>query len=442
MNNDPTIQLYLDTVIAQIKFQEAHAEVRRELESHIAELIDAEINRGLPNNTATENALRRMGDPIEVGQKLHLAHQPKLDWYLTGLAITLFALYALSRYRWMLSLDYFIHFLSNILSGNLDMTAYYLLNFLLPLVLGSALFAVLTLWNYQKIANRAGWIYGFMLLAIALFAGVTAAFWGAKALFDPTYVTHLNILQPPSNSSMRSPDLPTWDLIGLQTTIVFLAFAPLVLIVGFAGIVSRKLWNKAALSLVLIGSLALPVIGFSAINSRYAAITFAVASIVLMISSKARWWQITTATVVLFGSIYTFYQASVTTFNGTSVYSGHFFSDYSFTDQLFTILWLMLSVLIWVRTMSLVRQITDNLGRLLGTGIATLLGTESLLNTVGTPGLALFPIGYYDGMVVDYFLSPIAGIFWMIKTIAAIGLIVSIYRRRTLIASRSSNPIV
>lgn len=83
------ITRYLDEVCAQVKCREVHAEIRMELESHIADRVEALVAAGYNEEEAVAQALRQMGDPAAVGLGLHKAHRPRTDWSLIGLACAL-----------------------------------------------------------------------------------------------------------------------------------------------------------------------------------------------------------------------------------------------------------------------------------------------------------------------------------------------------------------
>ena len=56
--------------------------VIKELKDHIEEQRDDYIAEGMTIQEAEEEAVRQMGDPIEVGVSLDRIHRPKMEWEL------------------------------------------------------------------------------------------------------------------------------------------------------------------------------------------------------------------------------------------------------------------------------------------------------------------------------------------------------------------------
>lgn len=73
---------WLDTATAKIRFRPDRKAVRRELEAHLEDLLDAS---GLEEDAA----LRAMGDPAEIAEELGRIHRPWLGylWRLSQLAL-------------------------------------------------------------------------------------------------------------------------------------------------------------------------------------------------------------------------------------------------------------------------------------------------------------------------------------------------------------------
>ena len=87
--NDPKVRHYLDAVVEQIKFTEAHKNVRRELSTHLEDNVAAEINLGRDEEFAVLSALEKMGDPIATGKGLDSIYRPKVDLVLIAIVVLL-----------------------------------------------------------------------------------------------------------------------------------------------------------------------------------------------------------------------------------------------------------------------------------------------------------------------------------------------------------------
>ncbi|NEN83799.1 FtsW/RodA/SpoVE family cell cycle protein [Paenibacillus elgii] len=91
---------YLSSVCSQIRARELHKDIRRELESHLEELVLDKEAEGASREEAVAWAIRQMGDPVTVGRELHRIHKPRMHWgLLFGLIVFLglgvFAMYSI-----------------------------------------------------------------------------------------------------------------------------------------------------------------------------------------------------------------------------------------------------------------------------------------------------------------------------------------------------------
>jgi len=91
LHKDSKISDYLKEVCNQIRWKKAHDVISEELENHIIDQRDAFIQMGMDESTATEKAIKEMGDPILVGSELDRTHRPKTEWSI--IALTAFWLF-------------------------------------------------------------------------------------------------------------------------------------------------------------------------------------------------------------------------------------------------------------------------------------------------------------------------------------------------------------
>jgi cell division protein FtsW (lipid II flippase) len=71
---------FIQSVLKQVRFAEAHHEINKELESHISEIRERYADIILDERQLQQQILKRMGNPDEIGQKLDLIHRPMIDW--------------------------------------------------------------------------------------------------------------------------------------------------------------------------------------------------------------------------------------------------------------------------------------------------------------------------------------------------------------------------
>lgn len=86
------ISEYLKNVCEQIRWEKAHNVISEEIENHIIDQQNAYIAEGFDEKTATEKAIKEMGDPVLVGSQLDRTHKPKTEWSIivsTGIALFL-----------------------------------------------------------------------------------------------------------------------------------------------------------------------------------------------------------------------------------------------------------------------------------------------------------------------------------------------------------------
>lgn len=80
---------FLNKVCEEIKYKPVRKGISEELKSHIQEIKEEYINKGIPENEAEQKAVSQMGIPEEIGKKLNKIHKPKLDLKLLLLIVIL-----------------------------------------------------------------------------------------------------------------------------------------------------------------------------------------------------------------------------------------------------------------------------------------------------------------------------------------------------------------
>ena len=76
---------YLKNLLDQIRCQKAHAAIREELESHISDQIEDNMEAGMTREEAEKAAVCDMGDPVTTGISLDQIHRPKMAWQMIAL---------------------------------------------------------------------------------------------------------------------------------------------------------------------------------------------------------------------------------------------------------------------------------------------------------------------------------------------------------------------
>ena len=156
---------FLDNVCKEIKYKPANKTISDELESHIEEIKEENICKGMSVEEAEKSAVKQMGDAKKIGKKLNKIHKPKLDFItliLAGIIIILGGgyyklLYPTTKY---MSLNGFIN-------GRVE---YIIILFTLLLSV------FLYFWDYRKMKkySNAFYIIATILNIIAYFRGFRA----------------------------------------------------------------------------------------------------------------------------------------------------------------------------------------------------------------------------------------------------------------------------
>ena len=80
---------YLDQVCAEIKWRAVHDGVRRELLSHLEAAVQERTKAGVPIAEAVTEAIHNMGDAVHLGQQLHKTHRPQRNLLLLAVVVLL-----------------------------------------------------------------------------------------------------------------------------------------------------------------------------------------------------------------------------------------------------------------------------------------------------------------------------------------------------------------
>lgn len=70
---------YIEQAVSQIRAKKARDMVAKELTAHIEDQTESYLNQGMARDEAVREAVRQMGDPVEVGISLDKIHRPQTD---------------------------------------------------------------------------------------------------------------------------------------------------------------------------------------------------------------------------------------------------------------------------------------------------------------------------------------------------------------------------
>ncbi|MCT4593437.1 MAG: FtsW/RodA/SpoVE family cell cycle protein [Anaeromicrobium sp.] len=198
VENNSYINEYLSQVCSHVKYKEAHKEIGLELTSHIYDVADEYIEDGLSEEEAFKHAINRMGEPMLVGKELNVAHKGTPDWITLILTLTfvnlgIFIMYLLKSYN-----GYEWAFYNSIRYG----------------LAGTFCIVLLYYFDYRKLKR-----YSYHLFAGTLLICLITIFNGEYVLGRPM----LRIL---------------------GNTINFIGISPFLFVIALAGIFSQRNWNE------------------------------------------------------------------------------------------------------------------------------------------------------------------------------------------------------
>ncbi len=148
-----TIGHYLDAVCSRIKCKEVHSSIRLELEQHIEDIIAHEMQDGATREEAMSTAITCMGDPAAVGQSLNAVHKPRFEWTVAALlagfmGLAVFTMYTLRSFvpNWL--------------------TPHLVYDTVICTVIGGALATAVYFWDYRRLLGLSSWVIGATLLSL------------------------------------------------------------------------------------------------------------------------------------------------------------------------------------------------------------------------------------------------------------------------------------
>lgn len=426
LNCNEIIGEYIKTVCSLVKNKDAHEEIKLELENHILELSDELISEGTEESEATEKAIAQMGDAAVVGSQLNKAHKGNPDWTLLIITLLLSGFGLLSMF--------FIKASEIAFDGLFGRNVCYF-------TVGIAIVIALYYFDYRKLYKYSRHIY-----IITLFLTLLATFYGRRSI---------------SHGRLTLTIFENFNFVYLS---VFL------FMISLCGIFSNCDFRKLESKLKGIIFLAIPLLLIFLSGSISAAVIYVISFIVILISSKANLKYVSLIVCTLFGLSF-FYVSSETYRVKRLLYffiprkdtlgEGYLISqlqkyiieaglfgqgpalpnrtlpephaDYVLVYITHTFGWLAglsiiaLAVAFVVRIVTLATSVKDSYGKLLIKGIASIFAIEFTWNILMVLGLA--PIVGMSLPFISY-----GGSQFIINMIA-IGLISSVYKRRTLTVS-------
>lgn len=422
------VQEYLNAVCFQIKCREVHGQIRLELLGHMEERVEELKLANVPEEEAVNKAIGQMGDAFSLGKQLHQAHKPRIEWSLLALIGSFVGIGLLT----LLSIERYGLFREKSLS--------LFPNSLVWLSLGLIVAVGINCLDYRKIRRFSMYLYAGTLLV-----------WLFVLQFGPVY----------NGKRFLNLFLVQIDFIGIT---------PFLLIVALAGIFSRWNWDQRGWFVKAFILYVVPCLFFSH-GSMYfwGNILYTAAFLILILFAGAgilRAFSVLVAPISVFllnifqepymmarilafinaykdpqGAGYIYVQSIEAirsagfwgqgfTFPANNIPLFH--TELIFTYIVYTFGWIAgliifsLAVATVIRMTGVAMQVKEQYGRLLVIGLTGIFAVQFFWNILMTLGFA--PISGFNLPFISY------GGSQLIIQLAAMGLILSVYRRKDMVA--------
>ncbi|GAA3405079.1 FtsW/RodA/SpoVE family cell cycle protein [Paenibacillus hodogayensis] len=428
------VRRYLNAVCAQIRAREVHREIRSELEHHLEELIQERERVGESRDDAVRFAIGQMGDPVSVGKGLHQIHRPKTNWVLligvfVFAAIGIMAMYAVQEG------------LQNTRLGS----AISLLKYSVTVMGGLLLVIALYFFDHRKLRNFS-WVIYAATMGVMLIESWKSPVNGSLSYIslgpvnvDGVWIgTFLLVIAAAGILSDRERKPYFWPIVTFA-----LLLAPSLLIAGSARLPCLLLYVVALYAMT--GSLtrswakttlhiALPVV----LVATFSLVGYGPNALSFRLERFGAFWDPSRDP---FGSGYVYNQIRLAWESAGWQGNGfakplptlpHIHADYIFVYLGYNFGWLAAIGLgaafagyaCWLIRSAL--RVRDRYGKILMVGIASLLGLQtgySLLMSLGAVPLMSIPVPF-----ISY------GSSHFIAEMIAVGLALSVYRRKSMIS--------
>lgn len=194
---------YMKTLLEQIRCKSARKLVEKEIREHILEQYEENLDEGMEEILAMEEAVKDMGSPVETGIALDAIHRPQMSWSMLII----------------IGVISFFSILIQVLVGNGNpmLGNGHILKHGIHVVLGFAMMLLVYRLDYSKIGRYAKRITGIActVLFAAIYLGITASVNGAQAWIPTPFAppVHSCTLTICSTVIRRNPLFLLWDRI-------------------------------------------------------------------------------------------------------------------------------------------------------------------------------------------------------------------------------------
>jgi cell division protein FtsW (lipid II flippase) len=218
----PEFDSFVNTVCSQVRAKQLHRDIRYELTAHLEEHMEDNLAKGMSLEDACLHAVASMGEPEGIGRDLDKTHRPRTDWGLLLLVVLLSGVGLLAMY--------------NVQMNSTNIISHMLFERKIVFVcIGMFLMGLLWVFDYQKLKKYSEYFYavGIVILWVTSYTGEIMngqRGWlsvGAIGLHTPTIAIFMLLI---GLAGMKSARLWSWKEGMLQ--FVYRGLLPLFLLMN------------------------------------------------------------------------------------------------------------------------------------------------------------------------------------------------------------------
>lgn len=156
------VDAFLKEVLEQVRYKKMHPQIAQELNDHIESLKETLMEEeGYTEDKAYEEAVRQMGESVEIGKSLHKMHKPRLEWPTVLLIVGLLGISLITMFTYE-------YYFSTYMQG----TSYLHKQFIC-IVIGAVGLIGMYFMDYKRIEK-----YSLLLYVVALVLLILTFLWG------------------------------------------------------------------------------------------------------------------------------------------------------------------------------------------------------------------------------------------------------------------------
>ncbi|CAM4524074.1 cell division protein FtsW (lipid II flippase) [Paenibacillus endophyticus] len=171
-NSQPeAVRNYITKVCEHVGAKDVHPDIELEMSSHLDERIADMRSQGVQEEEAVSQAIALMGDASQIGRQLHAAHKPVMEWSLAAIVAILAGIGLIGMYAVQLAY-----------SGE-EIYEVLLFNKSFYTVIGILLLSIICFTNYQKLRRYSWHLYCATVMIMLLVSQYGISVNGSKRWF-------------------------------------------------------------------------------------------------------------------------------------------------------------------------------------------------------------------------------------------------------------------